>query len=80
VNDGRIVRLVTIALALICGIGMVGIFLLANWSRAIPEVLSSVTTTGLGALSALLVSTHVPPTVPPSNAGPTVPPPVDPAG
>jgi hypothetical protein len=78
VNDARIARLVTIALSLICGLGMVAIFLLANWSRAIPEVLSSVTTTALGALSALLVSTHSSPPVPTGNAGPAPPPPVDP--
>lgn len=60
-TDRNTVLIVTIGLALTVLACVGGIIYLTAINEAIPEPLSSIATTSLGALAALLVSTHVAP-------------------
>lgn len=60
-TDRRTVFLVTLALALVVLGGLGGVVFLTAVGRPLPDVLSNITTTALGALGALLVSTRVDP-------------------
>ena len=60
-TDKRTIFLVTIFLGLVILGGMASVVALTLFDKAIPDIVGNVTTTALGALSALLVSTKVDP-------------------
>jgi hypothetical protein len=53
-----VIRLVTAGLVLVVLTGMISVAVLAANGDVVPEVLGNITTTALGALAALLVSTR----------------------
>lgn len=60
-TDRRTIFVVTLALALVVLVGLVSMVALALAHVETPDAVASVTTTALGALGALLVSTRVDP-------------------
>jgi len=57
-TDRRTVFVVTIALAMLCIGGLGSVVALTLFNKAIPDLVSNVVTTALGALAALLASTR----------------------
>ena len=60
-TDRRTITVVVTSLALLCLGGLAGVVFLAAVNQDIPDLVSNVVTTSLGALAALLASTRVDP-------------------
>lgn len=57
-TDRKIVLIVAVGLLVVVLSGIAGVIVLTLASKDVPDVLSNIATTGLGALAALLVSTR----------------------
>jgi len=74
----KTVQAVTLGLIVVVVAGLVGVVILAATSHPVPDVLGNITTTALGALAALLVSTRTGAEPPPPPPPPQPPHPFEP--